>query len=144
MESVTEIWEFIKVQLLPHCPFLSWMVISMLIGQVLNKSVFTKKNMDSDKKPDWLYRWGRKTLVLQPVFAGLLVGLAWQNPEAAVVGIPASMAYFAVAGGLSTWVYELLKGLAKKKGVNLALPGLENGDDPEERKTPVDGPADKE
>ena len=33
------------------------------------------------------------------------------------------MSYFAMAGGLSTWAYEFLRGLAKKKGVNLDIPG---------------------
>jgi hypothetical protein len=35
--------------------------------------------------------------------------------------------YFGFFGGMSTWAFEVIKGLAKKKGIDLEIPG---GSDP--------------
>ncbi len=118
-----DVMGFVNTHILQHWPFFSWLLIAMLIGQVVKNTVWTKKNAIK-KRPHWFWWWGRKTMVLHPVLGGALLGLAWQNPEGGVEGITASMAYFAAAGGLSTWAYEGLKGLAKKKGVDLDIPGI--------------------
>ena len=110
---------------IPHWPFVAWLVISMLIGQVMKTAVFTKDGFKT-RKPKWLFWWGRKTLVLQPIISGLLIGLVWRNPEPAVNTLPGSIGYFALAGALSVWAYELLKGLAKKEGIDLKLPGVDD------------------
>jgi hypothetical protein len=36
------------------------------------------------------------------------------------------MGYFALAGAVSVWAYELLKGLAKREGIDLKLPGVDD------------------
>lgn len=108
-----------------HWPFVAWLVVSMLIGQVMKTAVFPKDGVKT-KKPKWLFYWGRKTLVLHPILAGLVVGLVWVNPEPGVETFPESLGYFALAGALSVWAYELLKGLAKKEGIELKLPGVDD------------------
>lgn len=111
--------------LLPHWPFGAWLVISMLIGQVMKSAVFTKDGFKT-RKPKWLFWWGRKTLTLHPIVAGLLIGLVWRNPEPSITSLPATMGYFSLAGALSVWAYEFAKGLAKKQGIDLRLPGVDD------------------
>jgi hypothetical protein len=116
---------FINSYVLPHWPFFSALLFFMIIGQVLVKNVFTKEASLSNK-PLWFWWWGRKTLPLHPIILGLLLGLMWTNPEPGIVnGVPC-MAYFATAGGLSVWVYEFIKGIAKKKGINIDLLGVDS------------------
>ena len=117
--------EFINTNLLPHWPFVAAMVVFMIIGRVATKSVFTK---DAHKKrlPVWFWWWGRKTLPLHPIVAGMFLGLLWGNPEAGVDTTAECMGYFALAGGISVWAYEFLKGIAKKEGIDLSLPGVDD------------------
>lgn len=121
MDTVKSILEAV----IQHWPFVAWLMVSMLIGQVMKTAVFTKESFKT-KKPKWLFWWGRKTLVVHPIVAGLLIGLAWRNPEPSVDTLPECMGYFAMAGALSVWAYELLKGLAKKEGFDLKLPGVDD------------------
>jgi hypothetical protein len=134
-----DIMGFVNDYVMPHWPFFTWLFIAMLVGQVVKKTVWTKLNAAKYANPKversfgqklhhWFFWWGRKTMVLHPVLAGALLGTVWQNPEHAdpAWGLPTSMGYFAMAGGLSTWAYEFLRGVAKKKGVNLDIPGLES------------------
>lgn len=144
MESL---FEFAKDNLLPHWPFFSWILIAMMIGQVTKNALWTKQRAHARfvdqlpgnslakgeaRKPvkiQWLWWWGRKTLVLHPVAAGVVIGLIWQNPETADPAWPlaASIGYFAMSGALSTWAYEFLKSMAKKRaGIDLKLPGLDS------------------
>lgn len=119
-------FEFAQTYILPHWPFFCWLFLAMLIGQVMKKTLWTKSNA-VHKKPHWFWWWNYKAMVLHPVAAGILLGLLWQNPERAdpVWPLAASCGYFAMAGGLSTWAYEALKMLAKKKAdIDLSLPGL--------------------
>lgn len=121
MESLMD---FVNEHVLPHWPFFSWLFVAMLIGQVMKSTLWTKKNA-IEKKPHWFWWWAYKTMVLHPVLVGVIIGLIWQHPEEGVDGLPASVGYFALAGGLSTWAYELIKNLVKKKtGVELSLPGI--------------------
>lgn len=109
---------------LVHWPFITALVIFMLVGQVVKTSVFTKTAYTT-KKPSWLFWWGRKTLTLHPIVGGVLTGLLWRNPEPRVDSLVESMGYFALSGALSVWAYELIKGLAKKRGIDLELPGVD-------------------
>jgi hypothetical protein len=122
---VDDVIGFVNENVLPHWPFFSWVSVAMLVGQVVKKTVWTEWN-SRHAKPLWFWWWGRKTMVLHPVITGVLIGAAWRNPEGAdpAWGLPASMAYFAMAGALSTWAYELLHGFAKKRGVDLDIDGL--------------------
>lgn len=109
---------------LAHWPFVAWLIVSMLIGQVMKNTLWTKEHA-INSKPHWFWWWSYKTMVLHALVVGLFVGLVWQHPEEGVDGLPASMGYFALSGALSTWAYELLKNLIKTKtGVELSMPGL--------------------
>jgi hypothetical protein len=65
---------------------------------------------------------------------GTLLGIVWRKPEAGVDTLPECMAYFATAGGLSVWGYEFLRGLAKKEGIDLNLPGVDESTPPSDPK----------
>lgn len=120
---------FIDQNLLPHWPFVCAMVVFMLVGQVVKTSVFPVDGWKS-RKPVWLFWWGRKTLPLHPIAAGMLLGLVWRNPETGVDTLPECMGYFSMAGAFSVWAYEFLKQMAKKEGVNIALPGVDDSNPP--------------
>lgn len=117
--------EFINDYVLPHWPFFSAVVTFMIIGQVMVKNVFTK-TAHVEHKPVWFWWWGRKTLALHPILTGMFLGMVWRSPEAGVDSLAASMGYFAMAGGLSVCAYEVLKGLAKKQGYDIKLPGVDS------------------
>lgn len=121
METLKDAIDLFEAAVLPHWPFIMWALVSMMIGQTMNKSVFTMANARA-KSPQWLWWWGRKTLPLHPIAAGFMLGLVWKEPEAGVVGIGSCM-YFAGAGACSIVLYEILKNLAKKRGIELELPG---------------------
>ena len=111
---------------LAHWPFMAWAIIAAVIGQVMKSAVWTKKRAHTKGKAQWVWWWGYKTLPLHPIFAGFILGIAWQNPEAAdpAWAWVASSVYFATAGALSVSLYQVVKGLAKKRGVSLGpLPG---------------------
>lgn len=117
--------KLISDNLLPHWPFAAWLVVSMLLGQVMKTSVFPKDAYKT-RKPLWFFWWGRKTLTLHPILAGAALGFIWRNPEPLVTNLPAGIAYFSLAGALSVWAYEFVKGLAKKRGIDLRLPGVDD------------------
>ena len=109
-----------------HWPFVAWAIIASVIGQVMKTSVWTRKRAHTKGRFQWFWWWGCKTLPLHPIASGVLLGLVWANPE---VGDPAwvwptASVYFATAGALSISLYEVVKGLARKRGVHLGpLPG---------------------
>jgi len=109
--------------ILPHWPFFAWLVTAMMIGQVMKTAVWTKERALQKGKAQWVFWWGYKTLAIHPVVSGALVGLAWREPEEGMTKLPASMAYFALAGACSVFAYEMLRGFAKSKGVDLTMPG---------------------
>lgn len=115
----------ISTYILPHWPFVAATMIFMITGQVVKTSVFTKDAYRT-RKPVWFFWWGRKTLALHPILGGMLLGFIWRNPEAAVTSLPGSMCYFAMAGCFSVWAYELIKGIAKREGFDIDLPGVDD------------------
>lgn len=121
--------EFVVNLVLAHWPFASATLIFMVIGQVMTKNVFTK-SAHWTRRPVWFWWWGRKTLPLHPIAAGALLGLLWRNPEVGVDTLAASMGYFAMAGAASVCTYEILKGLAKERGYDLNLPGVDSSNPP--------------
>lgn len=108
--------------LVPHWPFLTWVTIAILMGQVMKNAVWTIENA----RKNAVYWWGRKTLALHPVVGGLLLGTLWRNPSEGVDTLIESMGYFGLAGASSVFIYEVVKGMAKKRGYELSLDGIDN------------------
>jgi hypothetical protein len=133
-----DIVKFVTDSLLPHWPFLTTLVIFMMIGQVVKTVVFPRSG-HLTRTPLWLFWWGRKTLPLHPILCGALLGVLWRSPEPGITSLPASIGYFAMAGALSVWAYEFLKGLAKKQGIDLSLPGVDETIPPPPPGKPTDG-----
>jgi hypothetical protein len=128
-----ETWDFFVANILPHWPFGMITIIFMVVGQFMSTRVFTKARAYK-KRPgpwykfwdaQWFWWWGRESLPVHPILAGGLVGLLWQNPEQMDPAWPliASVAYFAGAGVISLFAWVLLRSEAKKRGIDLQLPG---------------------
>lgn len=115
-ETLINAWNFAW----PHWPGLAWSIMAMVVGQVAKNAIFTKKQAAVERKSQPFWWWMRKTLPLHPVVVGALVGMLWQDP---VVGqdwpFVGSVIYFAFFGAISTWLYEVIKGLAKKHDIEL-------------------------
>jgi hypothetical protein len=125
---------------LAHWPFFAAAVVFMIVGQVMKSSVWTRKRAYTKGKMQWLFWWAYKTMPLHPVVGGAITGLVWSKPEASVEG-PAAIFYFAFAGALSVWLYQILKGIAKRRGIELGkLPGQSDAP-PNGRDTPTDKPS---
>lgn len=131
LNALRDLFDFVVTYVVPHWPFIMWLMLAMLIGQIVKKALFTKHNAVHEK-PQWFWKWGRKTLALHPVAVGSVIGILWVNPEGADPAWDrgASMAYFAFAGMLSVWSYEMLKGAFRKEGINISLPGLSESPPP--------------
>ncbi len=116
LETLQNAWAFAS----PHWPGLTWSLIAMVVGQVMKNGIFTKPQAAKLRKTQWIWWWGRKTLPLHPVLAGALVGLLWQDPvEGQNWPFIGSVIYFAFFGAVSTWLFEVIRGLAKTKGIEL-------------------------
>lgn len=118
---------------LPHWPGLCVFFILTIVGQHMSLKVFTRprayKNYGKGAGAKWKWRffyWGRETLALQPILAGILIGLVWVDPEGHNWTRATSVGYFATAGTASLFGWALLKGLLKKRGIELQLPGGES------------------
>lgn len=109
--------------LLSHWPFLAYSIISLIVVHVCKGILWTKKNVDVSKVSPAIW-WARKTLPLHPVVIGLLVGLIPGVPASAgIEAVAAKCLYFGGAGASSTWIFDVIKGIAKQRGFDLKLPG---------------------
>lgn len=108
-------------------PFVAWTLLASIIGQVVKTQVFTRARAHwAGSRIQWFWWWGRKTMPLHPMAIGMVIGWMWPGEvEPGYIGGTVQAAlYFGLAGGLSVWAFEVLKGLAKKRGVTLGkLPG---------------------
>jgi hypothetical protein len=130
VETIAEGIDLFTTHVLPHAPFVGVFLILLVVGQYASTRLFTKQRAYAfygrDQKGIWTWRWwywGRETLPLQPITAGVLIGILWVDPEQAGWNRAASVGYFASAGALSLFGWAVLKGYAKKKGIVLTLPG---------------------
>lgn len=114
-------FQFIQTQCSQHWPFMAFAIVMMLVNQVVKTSIFTKCRAHKKSHYQWFWFWGYRTLPLHPVTVGSIIGAIWRNPEGAIPVWPliASIFYFALAGTLSVWLYQLIKGLAKRRHIDL-------------------------
>lgn len=111
---------------LERWPFWSAVLVFTIIGQFMSKSFFTRFRAYAAYPNVWekhFWYWGRETLTLHPLFAGALLGTLWMDPENAHWTRIASAMYFATAGAVSLFAWTLIKAFAKRRGVDLSLPG---------------------
>lgn len=110
-------------QILPHWPFVAVVLIFTIIGQFTSKSVFTRERAYRKDKYQFLWWWGRESLSLHPILSALIVGFLWQNPEDADPAWKpiASYFYFGAAGVVSLCAWSVLKGILKKKGIDIDI-----------------------
>lgn len=113
--------DFSSEHAIVHWPFAAVALTLMLVGQVAKSALWTKQNAQA-RKPKWLWWWGYKTLPIHPVAVGAAIGAIWREPEPGIAG-QAAVWYFALAGGFSVWLYQIAKGIAKRRGIELELPG---------------------
>ena len=99
-----------------------------MLGQVMKATVFTKANITKyktggPKALGELLWWGRKTLPMHPVVAGIGLGFVPGMPVGPGITTGAAVIlYFAGAGIASTWAFAVLQTLAKKQGIVIDVP----------------------
>lgn len=106
-----------------HWPFLVFALTAAIVVQIFKAAVWTEARAKGKGARAGFFWWARKTLPLHPVVAGALFGLIPGLP--ASPDVPETMAahalYFAGAGLFSTWAFAVVKGVAKKKGIDIDL-----------------------
>jgi hypothetical protein len=108
---------------LDHWPFFMITLVFAVIGQFTSKHLFTRARAYRKGKMQWLWWWGRESLMLHPIVTGALLGLAWPDPERVGWEGLYGAGYFAGAGACSLFLFALIRGIAKKRGIKLTLPG---------------------
>jgi hypothetical protein len=113
--------------LVAHWPFLAASLGFAMLVQILKGTIYTKANIVKYKKSKpWLGEllwWLRKTLPLHPAIYGWFLGYIPEIPTSpGIDAIAAKCLYFAFAGIASTWIFGILKSVAKKKGIELKIP----------------------
>lgn len=108
-----------------HWPFLVFSLTAAIVVQIFKGAVWTAKRAEGKGAKAGFFWWARKTIPLHPVIAGALFGLIPGLPLSPDVPetMAASSLYFAGSGLASTWIFALVKGVAKRKGVDLHIPG---------------------
>lgn len=111
--------------ILPNWPFVVISLILAMAGQVLKGTIFTKENMVKyhGTKMGHILWWGRKTMPLHPVLIGAGLAFVPGMPVPVFIStLAAKMTYFSGAGMSSTWMFSIIKQVAKEKGIELDLP----------------------
>jgi hypothetical protein len=113
-----------------HWPIVTFAVAAAMVTQVAKAAVWTQKRAEGGGRAAGFCWWMRKTLSLHPVVAGALFGLIPGLP--ASPDVPETMAahalYYGGAGVLSTWVFAIVKGLAKRRGIEIEIEPPEAGE----------------
>ncbi len=110
-------------------PFWSAVLVFTIIGQFTSTKLFTRERAYQEYGAAWknhIWWWGRESLMLHPIASGGVLGLFWRDPQGLGWPIIGSMMYFASAGVVSLGAWMTIKSFAKKRGVDLKLPGQSN------------------
>lgn len=106
--------------------FWAAVLIFTVIGQFTSTKLFTRERAYTEWGSAWknhLWWWGRESLMLHPIAAGCVLGALWRDPQGLGWPLVGSMMYFGVAGVISMGAWAVIRGFAKKRGVELTLPG---------------------
>ena len=112
---------------LDHWPWVAVCAILTVIGQFASLKLFTRERAydeSAGKAMRQIWFWGRETLVLHPLCASALISIGWLDPEGKGWTLAPTLAYFGSAAVASLFAWSYLKARAKKKGINLELPGM--------------------
>jgi len=115
--------EDLLAQVMPHWPFVAVMLLFAVLMQALKASVYTKANILKYKKSKpWLGEmlwWLRKTMPVQPAIAWFIGYIPGIPASPGVDTSSAKCLYFLLAGIISTWAFAIIKGIAKRRGIEL-------------------------
>lgn len=118
--------ELLNDFIVPHWGFLVVSAVFAIVGQVTKGTIWTRDNVIKHQG-SWKHHvlwWGRKTMPLHPVIGGLALGLLPGMPlPEAIDTTTQSVLYYVGAGVSSTWIFSVVKQMAKKKGIDLTMPG---------------------
>jgi hypothetical protein len=106
-----------------HWPWIAVAAILVVINQVLSVRIFTREQAYKVRITQPFWYWGRELLPIYPIMFGMTIGWWWPDPEGKGWVAQASVMYFGSAGALSLIAWSFLKALAKKRGIDLKLPG---------------------
>jgi len=109
-----------------HWPFWAAVGVFWVIGHFVEKSVFTKARAYEKGRFQWFWWWGRESLELHPIIAGVLLGQGWTDPEGrGWSGHWEASAYFASAGVVSLFGWLIVTKILERMGLktDLKLPG---------------------
>ena len=107
--------EAIYDKLHPHWPFFAWLAIAAIVGRFMSREVFTKERA-LYRWPQAFWTWGRRTLPLHPMVAGVVVGLFYREPPALQTSRFPAWLYFGAAGALAPYLYDVVRCWARKRG----------------------------
>jgi hypothetical protein len=111
---------------LDRWPFWSAVIVFTAVGLFTKYRLFTRERAYRDWGAAWknnFWYWMRETLILHPVAAGFALGFLWIDPEGEGWPLIGSMMYFAAAGAVSLVAWIFIVAIAKKRGIELKLPG---------------------
>jgi len=104
------------MEILPHWPFFAAAIIFGVVGKIVKRLV-------PASNAGWKF-WFRRSLPAHPILAGLGLGLIPGMPiSPGVENTAGHMAYFALAGALSTNVYDFIRHWIKSRGIKLSDEG---------------------
>lgn len=120
------ILEFVQVHVLSlqHAPFKAAVLIFWVIGHFMSTSVFTRKRAYTKGRYQPIFWWGRESLELHPILAGLFLGFLWTDPEGSGLNTVSSMMYFAAAGACSLFMWTVVGAILKRNNLEgIKFPG---------------------
>jgi hypothetical protein len=124
-----DIWNFVKEVAefaLPHWAFGAWFIATMVMGQFMKHTVWTKQRAAAPSKYRWFWWWGYKSMVLHGALVGMcIVAPLWTDPAPGIHKLVERMAYFGLAGFMGVVGYRIIKEMALKRGIDISLPHLD-------------------
>lgn len=134
-----DIFEWFKAALADHWPFFAIAFILGQIGAIAKKRVWTKERAALPGRKGRFFWWSRALLPIHAPAAGTLLGVVGYNAlgdalpiSPGIVGAGNVVLYYAAAGAVSAWFYNILRHIAKSRGLK---------DGPDDTSMPFDPPS---